>query len=363
MYKLSPENILKRLFNFLLLFALSSLSSCSIPLDDITGMSGMEMIEYTTKGIEKAAITVGIVKNGRMSYKVYGENGKEMHQKKHVYEIGSITKTFTSSLFCKAISENKVSFDDTINSFLALPANNYYPVFRRLLTHTSGYKSSYFEGFASTNFLNGGNSFFGITEKVFINRIGTIKLENRDYPFEYSNFGMAAIGLALESIYNEDYTPLMNSFIKNDLGLNHTKISDRSGDLSNYWVWDNGNPYIAAGAIISNITDMMRYAQMQMDETPPYLILSHNALAQVNETAQDFPELGIRIDAVGAGWMIDTVNNIIWHNGGTGNYNSYLGFDKTKSIAVVVLSNMSSDFKLNATVIGSAILRELQEEK
>ena len=160
--------------------------------------------------------------------------------------------------------------------------------------------------------------------------------------------------------FNNDYTPLMNNYIKNELGLNNTKISDGNGDLSNYWMWDNGNPYIAAGALLSNISDMMQYAQMQMNETPSYLSLSHGVLAQVNATPSDHAELGIRIDAVGSGWMIDMVNNITWHNGGTGNYNSYLGFDKTKGVAVVVLSNMAPNFRTNATLIGATLLRELK---
>jgi CubicO group peptidase (beta-lactamase class C family) len=264
-------------------------------------------------------------------------------------------------LLLKAISENSVSLDNSISVFFNLPSKNYYPSIKQTITHTSGYKSFYYESYDSTNFLNSGNSFYNITEKTLLSRIGTINLENKDYPFEYSNFNMAVTGLILESIYNEDYTPLMNSYIKNDLGLNHTKISDGSGDLSNYWVWDNGNPYIAAGAIISNITDMMQYAKMQMDDIPLYLGLSHNVLVQVNATTSDYAKLGIRTDSVGAGWMIDTVNNIIWHNGGTSNYNSYLGFNKIKNIAVVVLSNMAPDFRLNATVTGLKLFKELEE--
>jgi CubicO group peptidase (beta-lactamase class C family) len=330
-------------------------------IDDITKMSSMEMIEYTTKGVKKAAVTVGIIRNGQMSYKVYGENGKEISPKEHIYEIGSITKTFTTALFSKAINENKIGLEDSISVFLNIPANKYYPTMRRLLTHTSGYKSSYYEGYVSTDFLNSGNSFYGITEKKLINRVETIELDNKDYPFEYSNFGLAVVGLVLEKIYNNDYTPLMNNYIKNELGLNNTKISDGNGDLSNYWMWDNGNPYIAAGALLSNISDMMQYAQMQMNETPSYLSLSHGVLAQVNATPSDYAELGIRIDVVGSGWMIDTVNNIIWHNGGTGNYNSYLGFDKTKGVAVVVLSNMAANFRTNATLIGATLIGELTD--
>ena len=350
---------LKRLLWLLLSVTILSLSTCSMPSDDITKMSSMEMIQYNTKGVKKAAITVGIVQNGQMTYKVYGENGRELSQREHIYEIGSITKTFTAILISKAISEGKVSLNDSINTFLDLPSINYYPIIRRLLTHTSGYKSTYYEGYVSTNFLNSGNPFYGITEKSLIARIKTIGLDNRDYSYEYSNFGMAVLGLTLEKLFNKDYTHLMNDYIKNELGLNNTIISNGNGDLSNYWIWDCGNPYIAAGAISSNVTDMMRYAQLQMDENPSYLSISHNVLAEVT-TPPEYVELGIRIDAVGASWLIDTANNIIWHNGGTSNSSSYLGFDKTNGVAVVVLSNMAPGFRINVTLIGTTLLKELK---
>ena len=336
-----------------------SLCSCAMPFEDIAKMSSMEMIEYNTKGIKKAVVTVGTIQDGQIQYNVYGENGKKLSHEEHIYEIGSITKTFTTSLLSKAVSENKASFDDSISRFLVLPAKNYYPSIRRIITHTSGYKNFYYDDYGTANLL-GRNPIYGVTGKKLLNRIGTINLVNRDYPFVYSNFGMAAIGLTLESIYDEDYTTLMNNYIKNDLGLNHTKVSDGKGDLSNYWIWDKGNPYIATGGITSTVTDMMQYAQMQIDETPSYLEFAHDILATVNETTPDYEKLGIRTDAVGAGWMIDTVNNIIWHGGGTGNYNSYLGFDKTKRIAVTVLSNMSDSLEITAVMIGSALLGELQ---
>ena len=72
---------MKKFLWLLLLAVFFSLSSCAMPSDGIPKMSGMEMIKYTTKGVKKAVITVGIVQNnGQMSYKVYGENGKELSQ-------------------------------------------------------------------------------------------------------------------------------------------------------------------------------------------------------------------------------------------------------------------------------------------
>ena len=62
-------------------------------------------------------------------------------------------------------------------------------------------------------------------------------------------------------------------------------------------------------------------------------------------------------------WIIDSKNNIIWHNGGTGNYNSYLGFNPETGTAVVVLSNLAPNYRVPATVLGVKLLLELDNEK
>jgi CubicO group peptidase (beta-lactamase class C family) len=60
-------------------------------------------------------------------------------------------------------------------------------------------------------------------------------------------------------------------------------------------------------------------------------------------------------------WIIDNESNIIWHNGGTDDYNSYLGFDPESGTAVVVLSNLSPDYRIPATVLGVKALNEVRE--
>lgn len=62
-------------------------------------------------------------KDGQASYKVYGENGKELH----TYEVGSLTKTYTAVLINKAINEEKIKIDHTIDNYLPFPDSNKYP--------------------------------------------------------------------------------------------------------------------------------------------------------------------------------------------------------------------------------------------
>jgi CubicO group peptidase (beta-lactamase class C family) len=98
---------------------------------------------------------------------------------------------------------------------------------------------------------------------------------------------------------------------------------------------------------------------MQMDPVPSYLHLSHTVTVPQNTVS--IPELDLHIDAYGLGWGIDTVNNNIMHRGNIGNYNSFIIFDKSNRIAVVVLSNMAFQYRINAQAIGAAKLKELKE--
>lgn len=332
----------------------------SYKLSQLTKMSSDEMIAYTTNDQEDAFISVGIINKGQISFTVYGKNGMVLAPKEYTYEIGSITKTFTTSLLCKAISENKIQLDDPINNYLKLPSRDYYPPLSSLVTHTSGYKKYYFELPMISNFLNGRNDYYGITKDMLLSRLGKVDLEDKEYNFRYSNFGLATVGAVLEKVYEEDYTTLMDTYIKNDLGLENTKISQGTGDLSNYWEWSESDAYMPAGALLSTVPDLLSYAQMQLQENPEYLAMAHQSLAVIHATSKSNKKMGINLDEIGVGWVIDQENNITWHNGATGNFNSYIGFDKDRQIAVVVLSNLPPKYRIPATVIGIEILTTLQ---
>jgi len=329
----------------------------------IPSMSFKEMLSYTTKNNEDARITVGIIKDGEVGFTVYGENATILSNNEFEYEIGSVTKTFTASLLCKAIDEGKVELSDSINRYIELGHKDYYPNFERLVTHTSGYKSYYFDWQMASNLFHGEkNDFYGISTEMLSNKIGKISIDDKDYAFNYSNFGISVVGSALAEVYGSNFTTVMYDFIASELKLENTIISSGIGDLKGYWNWMQNDAYIPAGAIISTISDMMKYVKLHMSEELPYLSLGHEALAQVYATTKQYEKMGIRIDATGIGWMIDTENNIIWHNGGTSNFNSYIAFDKEKQIGVVILSNLSPNYRIPATVMGAELITTLQNE-
>ena len=331
-----------------------------IQIRKLADLTFSEALAYTTKNNPNAVITVGIIKNGTASYKVYGENGKELPPELHTYEIGSLTKTFTAALINKAIGEGRINIKDTIDCYLTLPARENYPSIEELLTHTSGYKGYYFESPMVGNFFKGRNDFYGITKDEVLNKTGSLEMEKDSYDFVYSNFGYSVLGLVLENVYDTDYTTLLNEFAQNELGLSATQISDQSGDLGNYWDWKPGDAYIAAGAITSNIEDMLRYTQIQLEDNS-YFRECHYTLKSINASTDRYKSMGIFMDEIGMAWIIDNENGIVWHNGGTGDYNCYLGFKPESGNAVIILSNLSPDYRIPATVLGTKLLSEMTD--
>ena len=88
---------------------------------------------------------------------------------------------------------------------------------------------------------------------------------------------------------------------------------------------------------------------------------SPEPLATIQASSAQYEAMGIRMDAAGFGWMIDEANGIIWHNGGTGHYNAYLGVNRDAGAAVVILSNLPPNRKIPATVMGIKLLLEISE--
>lgn len=324
-------------------------------MNKVPDLTFEEALAYTTGNTPSAVITVGIIKDGQASYQVYGENGKELPPELHTYEIGSLTKTFTAALVNKAVMEGTLSLDSTIDLCLPLPEGNEYPTVKELLTHTSGYRAYYFEKPMITNFLSRRNDFYGITKEMVLKKAGESSVGQDSYGFVYSNYGYAVLGLVLEAVYGSEYRTLLNDFVQKELGLTGTGISGQSGDLGNYWDWKEDDAYLPAGAVTSNIADMLAYAQLQLDSAP-YFAECHRSLKAVHASTPAYSAMGIRMDEIGMSWVLDCENGIVWHNGGTGGYNSYLGFHPETGTAVVVLSNLAPGFRIPATVLGAKLL-------
>lgn len=332
--------------------------------NNITSISSLIKTYTTNKSNVK--LTIGVLKSDTANFKVFGADFKELEPVKYEYEIGSISKTFTASMLCKALDEDLVNLDDSISKYLPLEPNTVYPTIKSLATHTAGYGDYPFD--ASTlskkelktindSFYNKRlNIYQGINEADILHKIKSHVLQHKAYNWEYSNFGFTVLGTVLSRINGTSFKQLAEYYVQNDLGLTETRLGNGTGNLGNYWTWNDDDTYFAAGGIVSTVNDLLKYGQMHIANSPHYLALSHKSY-------QTFEKYGF---SMGLGWIIDPETGYLWHNGGTSSYRSFIGIDKNHKTVVVVLSNYPSkdgDKDEDALdILGSALLDRLSND-
>ena len=201
-----------------------------IQLDKLSNMSSEEMLEVLTKENSNVKVSIGVLKDGKSSFRILGQNMKEEENVSYDYEIGSISKTFLALMMSEAISEGKINIEDNISKYLDLESDIYYPTIKRLLTHTSGYSSYYFDSQMIDNRLSGANDFYNISKSKMLDKVKSVYLKDKDYKFNYSNFGISVLGQVLEKVYNKDYTSLMSEYIKENLKLENTSVATCKGN-------------------------------------------------------------------------------------------------------------------------------------
>ena len=142
---------------------------------------------------------------------------------------------------------------------------------RRIITHTSGLKPYYLSFQKIKNYFARGNDFYNISKEQLLEELNKTKLEDKDYNFNYSNFGVSTLGLVLEKVYDKNYNKLLEEYLE-QLNMNNTTIATGTGNLSGYWKWNENDGYIPSGAIISNIEDMSKYLETLITSEEEYVI-------------------------------------------------------------------------------------------
>lgn len=328
-----------------------------IQLNKVQSMSVDEMLSYSAED-EGTYIAVATIDNGKITYDIYDHNGKSSDPAliNNDYEIGSISKTMVALLVSRAIDEGKIKLSASISEYLPLTEGKYYPTVERIMTHTAGYDGYYFESEMIGNFFKGRNDFYRIDKEDLLDKAKSLTLKDKDYSFKYSNFGISVMGLVLEAVYQKNFTELLTDYLHNELNLQNTSVATCKGNLDGYWDWAEDDGYIPAGAVISNITDMTAYLEFVMTSDEEYVNRVLKTVKQVDYSNFFYSKMGIQLDSVGLTWIHDTKNHLIWHNGGTSNYNSYIAMNEDRTKGIVMLSNYGPDSKIPVTVIGARMM-------
>jgi CubicO group peptidase (beta-lactamase class C family) len=186
------------------------------------------------------------------------------------------------------------------------------------------------------------------TAKNLYEFVATYKLKRPPgMQFEYSNVGVGLLGTLLANAAHTSYRKLLRAGVLGPLAMNDTDTTITpqirahlmpgfTDGLTTSPAW-TFSALAPAGAINSSMHDMILYLKANMN-APDGRLGSAMAFAQQ-------PRSGTTITAstkIGLNWFTDTQSHITWHNGQTGGYHSFLGFDRGRGVGIVVLSNVAS---------------------
>jgi len=300
---------------------------------------------------QSVGIVVGVIEPaGRrvVSYGHLAQNDPRPLDGDTVYEIGSITKVFTSLLLADAVQRGEVALTDPVAKFL--PAKVKVPerggraiTLQDLSTHTSGLPRM------PSNFSpkDPANPYADYSFENLYTFISGYQLP-RDIgsEYEYSNLGGGLLGHALTlATRSTDYETMVVKRVAAPLGMTNTAITlspamksrlaaGHGPTLQPAANWDL--PALAgAGALRSTTNDLLTFLAANLGYVKTPLA---PAMADMLKVRRPTPAPNL---AVALGWHVLTVNGkeIVWHNGGTAGYRTFIGFDEKARVGVVVLSN------------------------
>ncbi|MCV7420056.1 beta-lactamase family protein [Mycobacterium yunnanensis] len=259
-----------------------------------------------------------------------------------VYEIGSVTKTMTASLFADAVTAGEIDTDTTLGSVFAVTGQADAVTMEELVSHRSGLPRVTGRrrdlARAVVAALRHRNPYVADV-RALLAAAGDAKLVDRG-TFSYSNLGMALLGQALARRGGTEYPDLLDRRLFGRLSMSRstTPLTARDqppGALTGWSASGHGeeawsmNAYAPAGGVRSTLDDMARYAAALLDGAAPGV----DAL----EPRWDAGD-GRR---VGYAWFVDRIDGatVTWHNGTTGGFSSMIALDRDRAAAVVILAN------------------------
>jgi D-alanyl-D-alanine-carboxypeptidase/D-alanyl-D-alanine-endopeptidase len=310
------------------------------------------LLNRTDENHKAVGIVVGLVDATGERFLAAGATapgGKVAPDADTVFEIGSITKVFTSLVLADMVGRGEVKLDDPVAKFLPptvkVPERDGRQVTLIDLSNQVSGLPRMPDNFKPADMGDPYIDYGPPQLYEFLSRYQLPRAIGEKY--EYSNLGVGLLGHALALRAGMSYEELVRRRVLEPLGMTDTAITlperlkarlaaGTGPNLSPVKNW-NFDAIAAAGALRSTARDMLKFlgAAMGLRDTP---LRAAFDLMIKTERQTGTPDL-----TIGMAWHIwrKYGTEIVWHNGGTGGYRSWAGFAPDKKAGVVVLCNTS----------------------
>jgi serine-type D-Ala-D-Ala carboxypeptidase/endopeptidase len=296
-------------------------------------------------------LVIGLMDHGQRRIFAYGTAKPDS-----IFEIGSITKTFTGLVLAQMVVQKKVTLDTPIRTLLpagivAKPESAEITL-ADLATQHSGLPRMP-DNFKPQNPINPYVDYHAAQLQEFIAKHGVAKPANA--AFLYSNLGFGLLGYGLSLRAGVPYGELVSTEVTGPLHMSDTCVTlspaqrsrliqgyDTNFDPTDPWDLD---AFAGAGAIKSTAADMLTYldghlhpdkyaagaiADSPAATLPAAVALDHQVRANVTVNGDT---------RIALAWFFNPKTGSYFHSGGTGGYRSLAGFNPAQDRAIVVLYN------------------------
>ena len=376
-------NFKNKLIGFIVVLTLISLVTCQAfaetgktfqPPDDVKLQKILDDFEaYAVKGMKQRKIpgmVIAIVKDDKIIYKkgfgVRKVGSNEPVNEDTIFQIGSTSKAFTSALVSMLVDEGKINWNDRVIDHL--------PDFRMYdpwVTREFRIKDLMAQHSGMVAYSGDAQSFVGFDRDHIIKSIRYIKpITGFRTEFGYQNNLFLVAAKLVEKKTGKSWEENVREKILNPLGMTETTIDINSfrneknaaflhrktnGVVKAYpmnWKYLSWTyTYAPAGGINSNIIDMAKWLQMQMNsgKFDDKRIVSEKNL-EFTHSPQTIAgaRKGMPMQYYCEAWIYRENNPypIIWHNGGTSGHNTMVAFVPKAKIGIIVIANMSDQMAL-----------------
>ncbi|MDO3643974.1 serine hydrolase [Mucilaginibacter sp. L3T2-6] len=286
--------------------------------------------------LNKFTGTALVASQGKVIFeKGYGyrnEQAKTPNDAATIFQIASVTKTFTSATVLKLIEMHRLSLSDKLSKWYPAFPNAGKITIENLLSHTSGI-FDYTHEDTVTHLNNEAKMMTFLAKKPLDFEPGT--------DWSYSNSGYSILGFIIGKVSGMTYEQAVRHYIFMPLHMNHSGFDfERLKDpekATGYGVGDHGkvaasysdsSVVFAAGAIYSTATDIYKWHQ----GLQAYRIVGK---ALMDKAYTRFKK------SYGYGWIIDSVGNqkMVYHSGNIAGFSSVLVRIPAADICIILLNN------------------------
>jgi CubicO group peptidase (beta-lactamase class C family) len=287
-----------------------------------------------------------VVASGKVSL-----DGTQQPDGDTVFEIGSVTKVFTSLILADMIEKDEVKPDDPVSKFLPatvkVPSRNGREITLLDLSMQVSGLPRLPDNLKPADPANPYADYDASKLYDFLSRYTLTRDPGEKY--EYSNLAVGLLGHALALKAGMSYEELLRRRIFDPLGMSGTSITlseaqkkrlapGYDGGLKPVKNWDFA-VLAGCGAVRSTVNDMLKFvaANLELTDTPLKFAVRRMRAVTKGIGAPDLE--------IGMAWHVFTKfdTRIWWHNGGTYGYRSFVGFNPAKKEGVVLLCNTFMD--------------------